>query len=163
MTLIGRSFTAVYRTTVRNAGEHRGEDATRAVGGEGSTLGTAADVLASEQPKYLDRLVVRQGNHAMIVDVAEILWLEAFGNYVRLHTSARTVTVRGTLATFERQLDPSSFVRIHRSAIVNRDAVRAVQPRRTGDFTLVLASGAELTLSRNFRNLVPEFRRRMAS
>lgn len=112
---------------------------------------------------YLDRLVVRSRSRILFLDVAEVTWLEAYGNYVRFHTTGETFTVRGTLSSFEQQLDPARFVRIHRSVIVNRDVVRELHSRRTGDFTLVTSGGESLTLSRNFRNRVPELRRRMAS
>jgi two-component system LytT family response regulator len=161
MTLIGRSFTAVYRTTAPRLEANSAAEASGVATHQGAALGAVSSAPWAASG-YLDRLVVRQGSHAVIVEVADILWLEAFGNYVRLHTSEQALTVRGTLASFEKQLDPREFVRVHRSAIVNRKAVQGVQPRRTGDFTLVLASGDQLTLSRNFRNLVPELRR-MAS
>lgn len=112
---------------------------------------------------YLDRLVVRSRSRILFLNVAEVTWLEAYGNYVRFHTAVEVFTVRGTLSSFEQQLDPVRFVRIHRSVIVNRDVVRELRSRRTGDFTLVTSGGETLTLSRNFRNRVPELRRRMAS
>lgn len=112
---------------------------------------------------YLDRLVVRSRSRILFLDVAEVTWLEAYGNYVRFHTPAEVFTVRGTLSSFEQQLDPARFVRIHRSVIVNRDVVRELHSRRTGDFTLITSGGETLTLSRNFRNRVPELRRRLAS
>ncbi|NUQ12977.1 MAG: LytTR family transcriptional regulator [Gemmatimonadaceae bacterium] len=112
---------------------------------------------------YLDRIVVRSRSRILFLDVAEVTWLEAFGNYVRFHTPGEVYTVRGTLTSFEKELDPSRFVRIHRSVIVNRDVIRELHSRRTGDFTLVTSSGEQLTLSRNFRSKVPELRRRLAS
>lgn len=118
---------------------------------------------AASTAGYLDRLVVRSRSRILFLDVAEVAWLEAYGNYVRFHTPGEVFTVRGTLSSFEQQLDPARFVRIHRSVIVNRDVVRELHSRRTGDFTLVTSGGESLTLSRNFRNRVPELRRRMAS
>jgi two-component system LytT family response regulator len=122
----------------------------------GSTGGT-------QSSPYLDRIVVRSRSRILFLDVAEVTWLEAFGNYVRFHTPGEVYTVRGTLTSFEKELDPTRFVRIHRSMIVNRDVIRELHSRRTGDFTLVTQGGEQLTLSRNFRNKVPELRRRLAS
>jgi two-component system LytT family response regulator len=118
---------------------------------------------AGTQSPYLDRIVVRSRSRILFLDVAEVTWLEAFGNYVRFHTVGEVYTVRGTLTSFEKELDPARFVRIHRSMIVNRDVIRELHSRRTGDFTLVTSGGEQLTLSRNFRSKVPELRRRLAS
>lgn len=117
----------------------------------------------TQSSPYLDRIVVRSRSRILFLDVAEVTWLEAFGNYVRFHTHGEVYTVRGTLTSFEKELDPVRFVRIHRSMIVNRDVIRELHSRRTGDFTLVTAGGEQLTLSRNFRSKVPELRRRLAS
>lgn len=117
----------------------------------------------TQSTPYLDRIVVRSRSRILFLDVAEVTWLEAFGNYVRFHTVAEVYTVRGTLTSFEKELDPARFVRIHRSMIVNRDVIRELHSRRTGDFTLVTNAGEQLTLSRNFRSKVPELRRRLAS
>jgi two-component system LytT family response regulator len=123
----------------------------------------ARPVLQTQSSPYLDRIVVRSRSRILFLDVAEVTWLEAFGNYVRFHTVAEVYTVRGTLTSFEKELDPARFVRIHRSMIVNRDVIRELHSRRTGDFTLVTNGGEQLTLSRNFRSKVPELRRRLAS
>jgi two-component system LytT family response regulator len=117
----------------------------------------------TQSSPYLDRIVVRSRSRILFLDVAEVTWLEAFGNYVRFHTPGEVYTVRGTLTSFEKELDPTRFVRIHRSMIVNRDVIRELHSRRTGDFTLITQGGEQLTLSRNFRSKVPELRRRLAS
>ena len=119
--------------------------------------------VATQSSPYLDRIVVRSRSRILFLDVAEVTWLEAFGNYVRFHTVGEVYTVRGTLTSFEKELDPARFVRIHRSMIVNREVIRELHSRRTGDFTLVTNGGEQLTLSRNFRSKVPELRRRLAS
>ncbi len=122
---------------------------------------TGAPVASASSP-YLDRLVVRSRSRILFLEASEVTWLEAFGNYVRFHTAGETYTVRGTLTSFEKDLDPERFVRIHRSMIVNREVIRELHSRRTGDFTLVTEGGEQLTLSRNFRNKVPELRRKLA-
>lgn len=131
-------------------------------GRDEQTAQAPARAAATPAP-YLDRIVVRSRSRILFLDVAEVTWLEAFGNYVRFHTPAEVYTVRGTLTSFEKELDPARFVRIHRSMIVNRDVIRELHSRRTGDFTLVTHGGEQLTLSRNFRSKVPELRRRLAS
>jgi two-component system LytT family response regulator len=170
MTLNGRSFTPAPVTQPQASAPARVMDARvplvlagrddRPVSGQPVASPAKA---ATQSSPYLDRIVVRSRSRILFLDVAEVTWLEAFGNYVRFHTPSEVYTVRGTLTSFEKELDPTRFVRIHRSMIVNRDVIRELHSRRTGDFTLVTSGGEQLTLSRNFRSKVPELRRRLAS
>lgn len=172
MTLTGRSFGAPFsRTGPATPGPSRGMDARAPLtlagreersGVAGIGRESAADANL-RLGSYLDRFVVRARNRILFLDVREVAWLEAYGNYVRFHTTEEVYTVRGTLSSYEQQLDPTRFIRIHRSVIVNREVVRELHSRRTGDFTLVTLGGERLTLSRNFRNRVPELRRLLAS
>ena len=170
MTLNGRSFTPAPVTQPQASAPARVMDARvplvlagrddRPVSGQPAASPTKP---ATQSSPYLDRIVVRSRSRILFLDVSEVTWLEAFGNYVRFHTLGEVYTVRGTLTSFEKELDPTRFVRIHRSMIVNRDVIRELHSRRTGDFTLVTSGGEQLTLSRNFRSKVPELRRRLAS
>jgi two-component system LytT family response regulator len=165
MTLNGRTFTpaSVTRPTQATA-PARVVDARAPLVLSGREERPVTPVASAPQKSpYLDRIVVRSRSRILFLDVAEVTWLEAFGNYVRFHTPAEVYTVRGTLTSFEKELDPARFVRIHRSMIVNRDVIRELHSRRTGDFTLVTAGGEQLTLSRNFRSKVPELRRRLSA
>ena len=169
MTLNGRSFSPAPVTRPQAAAPARVMDARvplvlagrddRPIAGQPA----ASSASPAQSSPYLDRIVVRSRSRILFLDVAEVAWLEAFGNYVRFHTPGEVYTVRGTLTSFEKELDPVRFVRIHRSMIVNRDVIRELHSRRTGDFTLITQGGEQLTLSRNFRSKVPELRRRLAS
>ncbi len=170
MTLNGRSFTPASIARPQQATAARPTDARvplvlsgRDDRPAGQPVAASARPAGAQSSPYLDRIVVRSRSRILFLDVAEVTWLEAFGNYVRFHTPAEVYTVRGTLTSFEKELDPTRFVRIHRSMIVNRDVIRELHSRRTGDFTLVTSGGEQLTLSRNFRSKVPELRRRLAS
>jgi two-component system LytT family response regulator len=169
MTLNGRSFSPAPVTRPQAAAPARVMDARvpLVLAGRDDRPVAEQPVASSASPKqsspYLDRIVVRSRSRILFLDVAEVAWLEAFGNYVRFHTPGEVYTVRGTLTSFEKELDPVRFVRIHRSMIVNRDVIRELHSRRTGDFTLITQGGEQLTLSRNFRSKVPELRRRLAS
>jgi DNA-binding LytR/AlgR family response regulator len=169
MTLNGRSFSPAPVTRPQAAAPARVMDARvpLVLAGRDDRPVAGQPVASSASPKqsspYLDRIVVRSRSRILFLDVAEVAWLEAFGNYVRFHTPGEVYTVRGTLTSFEKELDPVRFVRIHRSMIVNRDVIRELHSRRTGDFTLITQGGEQLTLSRNFRSKVPELRRRLAS
>ena len=162
MTLNGRTFTpASVAPAAQRVMDAR---APLVLTGRDERPANGAPVAAQPQKSpYLDRIVVRSRSRILFLDVSEVTWLEAFGNYVRFHTPADVYTVRGTLTSFEKELDPTRFVRIHRSMIVNRDVIRELHSSRTGDFTLVTAGGEQLTLSRNFRSKVPELRRRLSA
>ena len=98
------------------------------------------------------RLVLRDGGRVLLVDHDEIDWIEADGDYVRVHVGGRRHLVRHTLGGMEGRLDSARFARIHRSAIVNVARVREI--RRQGDraFQIVLRDGTTLTMSRGYRD-----------
>lgn len=114
--------------------------------------------LAEARPPaaYLDRVLVRTGDHAVFVRTDEIDWLEAEENYVRLHAGRESHLVRGTLAGLEARLDPAKFVRVHRSHVVNLASIRALHPWSHGDWMIVMRDGRELMLSRRYRDRLPE-------
>ncbi len=120
-----------------------------------------------------ERIEVKTGGRTLFLLPGEILWLEAAGNYVTLHTEGGSHLLRATLADWEKRLsapaqtvsngftpdqpaDTSSakpdFVRIHRSRIVNRHHIREARTTSSGDFELTLSNGATLTGSRRFRS-----------
>jgi two-component system LytT family response regulator len=103
-------------------------------------------------PAQTTRLLVKNGERMFFVPVETIDWLEAEGNYVRLHCGKEAHLVRATLSGMEEQLDPRRFTRIHRSTIVNLDRVKEVRPWFAGDYLVKLHDGAELRLSRRYRD-----------
>ena len=100
---------------------------------------------------YATRILVRQGEGFGFVETVRVDWLEAAGNYVRVHAEGRSWLIRATLATVMTSLDPARFVRIHRSTIVNVDRVREVQPWVGGDYVAILSDGRQLRVSRTHR------------
>jgi two-component system LytT family response regulator len=100
----------------------------------------------------LARLLVRSGESFEIVKVDDIDWLEAADNYVKVHALGETHLVRETLTRLKSKLDPSRFVRIHRSTLVNVERIRSLHPLFHGDQMVVLRDGTELTLSRRYRH-----------
>jgi two-component system LytT family response regulator len=98
-----------------------------------------------------ERLIVKSGGRVYFVRVQDIDWIEAAGNYVRLHVGKEDHLLRESLSGLEGKLDAGRFVRIHRSTIVNMDRIRELQPAFHGDHVLLLQDGTELTLSRSFR------------
>jgi two-component system LytT family response regulator len=87
----------------------------------------------------------------VLVRAAEIDWIEAAANYVRLVTRGHGFLLRMTLSEMERRLDPRDFIRIHRSTIVNTTRVKEIRPDAHGDYDVVLADGRSLKMSRSFR------------
>lgn len=100
---------------------------------------------------YLERIVVRNGDRLFFVATNDVLHLSAEGNYVRIHTTEKSHLIRGTLADLEARLDPRHFARIHRSGIVNIEAIKEVQAHFHGDYVISLKSGQTLRLSRRYQ------------
>ena len=102
-------------------------------------------------PSMTDRIPVKTRGRVKIINVAEIDWVEADGDYVSVHVGAMSWLLRETIAAAEARLALSGFVRIHRSTLVNIYRVRELLPLSKGEFTVVLLDGTELKLSRNYR------------
>jgi two-component system LytT family response regulator len=102
-------------------------------------------------PRSRERLMVRSDGRLYFVRIDDIDWVEAAGNYVKLHVGRDTHLMRETMAGVEKMLDRSRFLRIHRSAIVNLDRVREMQPWFSGEYTVILRDGTQLRLSRVYR------------
>jgi len=113
------------------------------------------DVQSSSR-KPVQRLVIKSGGRIFFLRVEEIDWIEAAGNYVRLHVGKETHLLRETMNSLEGRLDGQQYVRIHRSTIVAMDRIKELQPWFHGDFKVILKDGAELTLSRGYRQKLQE-------
>lgn len=97
---------------------------------------------------YARRITARAGARTRVIDLAEIEWVEARGNYVAVQSDGCEWLVRTPISALEAQVDPAHFRRIHRSTLVRVDAVRELV-RRHGECFAVLAGGAELKVARN--------------
>ena len=91
------------------------------------------------------------------VEVDTIERIEAAGDYMCIYTAENSLILRETMKDLERRLDPRTFQRVHRSWIVNLDQVRQVKPHTNGECFLVLESGAEVKVSRSYRDVVARF------
>jgi two-component system, LytTR family, response regulator len=103
-----------------------------------------------------DRLAVREQGRIVLVPTAEIDWIEAADNYVRLYRGGQYHLLRESLGRLEERLDRRRFARIHRSAMVNLDRVRALEPGPGGEYDVILQDGRRLTLSRGYRDRFQE-------
>ncbi|NBR32318.1 MAG: response regulator [Sphingomonadaceae bacterium] len=91
------------------------------------------------------------------VDVDSIERIDAAGDYMCIYTGGETLVLRQTMKDMEKRLDPRKFQRVHRSSIVNLDLVRQVKPHTNGECFLVLESGAQVKVSRSYRDVVARF------
>ena len=110
-----------------------------------------AQAQQSANRQHLDRVAVKVDGVLKIVRTADVDWWETDGNYIRLHVGGTSHLIRMTAQSIEPQLDPRSFIRIHRRYIVNVDRIVEVQPWFAGDAIIVLRNGAKLRLSRTYR------------
>ena len=111
--------------------------------------------LRRDQPKT-ERLVVKSGGRLFFLRTDEIDWIEAAGNYVRLHVGNTSHLLRETMNAIEGRLDAEKFFRIHRSRIVNMERIQEMQPWLNGEYAVVLRTGTRLTLSRGYREKLQE-------
>jgi two-component system, LytTR family, response regulator len=109
------------------------------------------DTSENDDSRWLSRLSIRNDSGFLFVPVDQILWIEAANKYVVVHTSSATHIARQTIQSLQNKLDPGQFVRIHRSTVVRKSAVRGLHPLFHGDYIVKLVNGAEVTLSRSFR------------
>ncbi len=98
-----------------------------------------------------ERFAVRRKGKEIMVEVVDIDWIEASGNYALLHVGDETFEIRSSLTRLEDELDPKRFVRVHKSHLVNIARVVEVTPWVSGDWRIRLQGGAEVNLSRRYR------------
>ena len=103
-----------------------------------------------EERKYPERLIVKSSGRVFFVRTEEIDWVEASGNYVKIHTKNEAHLLRESMKNMEAKLDPKIFVRIHRSAIVNIDRIKELEPWFHGEYIVIMRDGTRLTASRVF-------------
>lgn len=112
------------------------------------------EVIADAIPRdsrYLTRISARVGDKLMVVKLADVSWIEADGDYMRLHSRDRTLLVRMTMHELERSLDPALFVRVHRSAVVNIEFVTSVDLLPHGGHAARLADSVLVRIGRAYR------------
>ncbi len=139
------------RIRARQAGGHADADAVGTLARMIDDLRRAQQTSPEHEKRPRDRLLVAVDGRSILVPTADLDWIEAAGNYVRLHRKAGPVMLRESLASVEASLDPHAFARVHRGAIVNISRIREIQPWFSGAAILILITGQRLTLSRSHR------------
>ena len=104
------------------------------------------------RPNYLQWLFVKKNGRLLLLNAAGIIWLEAQGNYVRVHHERGSHLLRETISVLEKQLNPSKVLRIRRSRIVQIDRIRELHRRLHGNYRVILRNGTQLILTRNYRS-----------
>jgi two-component system, LytTR family, response regulator len=102
---------------------------------------------------YATRFVIKTASRVVIVKASEIDWIESAANYALLHLGDKTHLLRETMRSLEEQLLPAQFVRISRSAIVNIERIKELQPMMKGEYVVILHNGKQLTMTRGIREL----------
>lgn len=115
------------------------------------TLESALAEASGANHSFPRRLAIRDGAETVCVDVDAIDWIDAAGDYMCVHTAGNTHVLRGTMKHLEELLNPETFVRVHRSAIVNRHRVTSMRSHRNGEYFLQLGTDTELKLSRKYK------------
>lgn len=108
------------------------------------------------EKSFPERLLVQEDARAIFVAVREIAWVEADRNYLLLHCGKKTHTLRSTLETLQKSLDPKLFVRINRGTLVRLEAVRELLPWFHGEYKVMLHDNTELRWSRRYVSQRPE-------
>lgn len=106
---------------------------------------------------WLERLLVRQGDSQLLLRTHQIQWVEAEGNYVRLHVDGTSYLLRQTLGGLLPRLDPDRFRRVHRCAAVNMDFIQEIRSSVQGERQIVMRDGTRLTMSKSFREAFGEW------
>ena len=108
------------------------------------------------QPKKLERFVIKNAGQLSFVKISEIDWIEAADYYACLHVGQKNHLLRRSMSELEEDLDPAMFCRVHRSSIVNLERVRGLKLSEDGEYEIVLENGARVRLSRRYRKQLQE-------
>ena len=151
----------VERVRVRMAEKRSADEAEKLMNVLSEVAPDAAEEFNESEGESADRfeklINVKDRGQIFRVEVESIEHIEAAGDYMCIYTGDNSLILRETMKDLERRLDPRKFQRVHRSTIVNLDQVRQVKPHTNGECFLVLGSGAEVKVSRSYRDVVARF------
>ena len=151
----------IERVRVRMAEKKSSEEAEKLKNVLNEVAPEAAEEFTAEDTESASRfeklINVKDRGQIFRVEVESIEHIEAAGDYMCIYTGDNSLILRETMKDLERRLDPRKFQRVHRSTIVNLDQVRQVKPHTNGECFLVLESGAQVKVSRSYRDVVARF------
>ena len=108
------------------------------------------DEVRARGVRYAERLLINSNGRAFFLQVERIDRVEAARNYIRIHTGGDAYLLRGTIDGLHRRLDPSKFLRVNRSQLVNLDSIKELQPWFHGEYRIILKDGTEMMWSRRY-------------
>lgn len=117
-----------------------------------SVLNALQSIVNKKQ--FPERIVVKSEGRIVFVPLKEIMWVESDANYIDLHTVNSTVVIRETMSAFSQRLDPSMFLRTHRSVVVNTHFIKEMKPWFNNELVIVLNNGTQLPVGRTYRKHV---------
>lgn len=109
-----------------------------------------------ELQTFADRLVIKSMGKIFFVALGDLVWVEAFDYYVKIHTQDKFYLVRDSLKNLEKKLPPAQFLRLHKSSLVNMRFVVELEPHFNGEYIVKLSNGQKLKLSRNYKQALAE-------
>lgn len=107
-----------------------------------------------QRKQYPERIVVKSEGKLQFVPLKDILWAESDANYINIHTVRETVVMRETMFNLSQRLDPSVFLRTHRSVLVNVEYIKELKPWFNDELVIILTNGAQLPVGRTYRKVV---------
>ena len=118
-------------------------------------LSTDLDQPGTGSKSYWSRIIIKGKEGFIFVQVQDVQWIEAYSDYVKVHTKEKYYLKNMSMTEVEANLPPHSFIRIHRSTIVNRHFIKGLHPHLNGEYFITLANGQELKLSRSYKDKLP--------
>ena len=106
---------------------------------------------------YANRIVFKSRGRILFLPVSSIRWIGAEENYVRICTESESYLLREPIGRLEEKLDPQTFLRVHRSSIVNLQFVKEVRTENTGESVVILLNGQRLSMSRSYRSRINDW------
>ena len=119
----------------------------------GANTQNLIELLTRRAAPHLTRITVKTGDKVIFVRVRDIECIESAGNYIVVHAGGQEHVLRETLSDLESQLDPANFLRVSRSALVNLNHVKELQPMFKGDHAVILQSGRKVAMTRGIREV----------
>lgn len=110
---------------------------------------TSAKITAIRAEETLERIVVKNGSQIKIIPVQQVIFLEAYDDYVKIHTKDGMFLKNKTMSSFEKQLDPKQFVRVHRSFIAKVDQLAKIEPMEKESYIATLLTGEKINISKS--------------
>lgn len=122
--------------------------------GESITLDKALEGINYRSDTTPQRLAIKDGKTTVCVEIGDIDWIEAAGDYLCIHANGTTHVMRGTMKRMQEIMKPKQFARVHRSTIVNLDRIKSIRSHINGEYFLTLDGAKEVKVSRSYRDSI---------